>query len=199
MSQQVESLVSAVSILHAGISAVTAQNSPHSTGPVRVQIKIFSRQSSCNIGCFCRCHKFTRRESPHLLESLIGKLLVGYSKIPSRSTCNEKRCRPQNYWLLTASYYFPRWFLSHCMISFRDIWSPLEGHSINMRTPRVLKSDSEPVFMAVGHGNMSTLKLLFEQRLASPFDITPLGYDSLLAVIIHIHFYFPAIIPGQTN
>lgn len=70
------------------------------------------------------------------------------------------------------------------MISFGNRWSPREGNSISIRTPRLLQSTSEPVLRAVQRGDIAALKMLFGQPLASPFDISPLEYDPLLNVTI---------------
>lgn len=188
-TEQIHAVVSSVDTMKTSIAAVQSYLSSekklqNTASGVRVQTSVFD-QGTCNNTCPCRCHKGNKHALPEWLNPFVGKVLIGYSGIPSRSSCSEKICRPDEFCLLTVSYYFPRWFLGHCMISFRNRWTPRQGHAISVRTPRVLSSVSEPIFMAVSPGNMAALHRLFEQRLASPFDTEPQHFESVLSVIYH--------------
>ena len=57
------------------------------------------------------------------------------------------------------------------MMSVQLSWNPMSGHTVSLRTPRSISSKSN-VFMLAQHGNIQGMKRLFEQRLASPFDIS---------------------------
>lgn len=197
-SQQISAVISSVDRIHTGIAALNSESiiPQVTTRYISTQTSVFyGGQSSCSKACICRCHKFTKYKSADWLESLLGRLLIGYSGIPSRPSCNETRCRPNNSSLLTVNYYFPRWFLNKCLISFRGRWNPTEGSMISIRTPRILQSSTLPVFQMAQRGDTLGIQMLFGQGLASPFDTEPVLFDSLLAVIetylfIQINFYW---------
>lgn len=150
------------------------------TPDLRVEATLY-RQSSCSSRCLCHCHKTYFAKTPTLTQDIIGSLFIGYSNTPiNRKPCNEKLCKQQRSSLLKVNYYFPSWLL-HRMVAFKNIWNPNEGHQISVRIPRVVDPFSD-VFLVADHGNLESLKELFDQGLASPFDISGDDGESVLQV-----------------
>lgn len=140
-----------------------------------------SLRRSCSELCMCHCHKSTSLNSPQWMKGLIGSIFIGYSGVPlaKRRPCTEKVCLKEHQTLLKVSYFFPTWFMGR-MLVFRDRYSPLDGHSISVRTPRTLDGNAPAVWAAV-HGNVESMRDLFAKGMASPFDVDDLG-QSLLGV-----------------
>jgi len=154
------------------------------TTDLQVQATMY-RQTSCNARCLCHCHRTHRARTPKLIQDLVGSLFIGYSNTPiNRKPCNEKQCKQQRFSLLKINYYFPSWFM-HRMVAFKNRWTPIEGHHISVRTPRVVNFAAD-VFLAADHGNLESLKILFSKRLASPFDVSSGDGQSALQVRFHV-------------
>jgi hypothetical protein len=50
-------------------------------------------------------------------------------------------------------------------------YTPWQGHTISLKMPRVIAGNS-PVFSFAQHDNIDAMKRLFEEGLASPFDVS---------------------------
>ena len=122
--------------------------------------------------CSCSCHSPLAFQTPQWLSSTIGALHVKYSRTASQSSraCSRRSCHLGAEAVLKSQYYLPNCLL-HRMMSLQFNWGPLTGHTVSLKTPRSISSKST-VFMLAQHGNIQGMKRLFEQRLASPFDIS---------------------------
>lgn len=137
----------------------------------RLLIKSSVVQTPMPILCSCSCHTPVSVHTPQWLGSAFGTLQVKYSKDPSSCRyCAHKDCRKGPQPVLKTNYYFPRWLLRHAMCLQLD-YSPWGGHSVSLRTPRVISANS-PVFSYAQHNNISGMRRLFQQNLASPFDVS---------------------------
>lgn len=154
----------------------------NSAPAIRVHASI---EKSCTSLCQCNCHQFSVVSTPTWLKGLIGLLFVGYAGIPIPSQksrpCSENLCSRNKSPLLKVNYYFPSWFLSR-MIALRDRWTPLDGHSLTVRTPRVTRSYS--LFNAVKTGHLAQVQKLFAEGKASPFDVNEFGVSALIVCIV---------------
>ena len=122
--------------------------------------------------CSCNCHTTRALKTPQWLGSAVGTLSIQYNHTASQSckACNRRSCDNVSDNVLKTQFYFPSWFL-HRMMAVQLSWSPMSGHTISLRTPRSISSKSN-IFMLAQHGNIQGMQRLFEQRLASPFDIS---------------------------
>ena len=122
--------------------------------------------------CSCNCHATMTVKTPQWLGSAVGTLSIRYNRTSSQpcKACNRRSCENVNDNVLKTQFYFPSWFL-HRMMSLQLSWNPMSGHTVSLRTPRSISSKSN-VFMLAQHGNIQGMQRLFEQRLASPFDIS---------------------------
>lgn len=137
-------------------------------------------QRVCSKFCICNCHKTTNLKTPTWMQDLVGALFVGYSAIPTLTSCNEIMCNQNKRQLITISYYFPSWLVKR-MIYFKYYWTPKDGGLISVKTPRVVRGTSHQVMMS-RLGSVSELQKLFSSGLASPFDVTPVDGVSCLQV-----------------
>ena len=137
--------------------------------------------------CSCDCHSTLAMKTPQWLGSTVGSLSIRYNRTASQSckACNRRSCHVVSDNVLKTQFYFPSWFL-HRMISMQFSWNPMSGHTVSLRTPRSISSKSN-VFMIAQHGNIEAMQRLFEQRLASPFDISLEEGRSAL----HVRLFMP--------
>lgn len=142
-----------------------------------------SLRRSCSELCMCHCHKSTNLNSPRWLKGVIGYVFIAYSGAPlaKRRKCTEIACLKEHQSSLKVSYFFPTWFMGR-MLVFRDHYSPVDGHSISVKTPRIVDTDANhPAVWAAVHGNVESMRDLFARGLASQLDVDDLG-QSLLKI-----------------
>jgi hypothetical protein len=140
------------------------------TPRLKVQTSVYSQ--SCGHLCRCRCHTESTFTSPRWLRIVLGSLFVGYAGVPGlhNVSCDDEACQQAGHGCFKVAYHFPAWFLTR-MITIQDRWSPLGGHIVSMRTPRVVSPKAE-IFIYAQQGNIEGLQLLFKERKASPFDVS---------------------------
>ena len=143
--------------------------------------------SKCNVPlCLCRCHSVRRLHPLQWASGFIGSLFIGYSGISlpfaSKATCNEKACRRNEKCLIKVTWYFPSWFpMASRMISIIDKWTPLDGHDISIRLPRIVSSSAE-IFIMAQKGNIDGIKQLITNKKASIHDVSATEGRSALHV-----------------
>ena len=122
--------------------------------------------------CNCNCHAPTAVRTPQWLGSVFGSLLVSYSKTSSEPcrACSRQSCKNDNNNDFHGRYYFPPWLL-HRMFSVQYTWSTLGNCNFALRTPRAVSSRST-VFTLAQHGNIKGMQRLFDDKKASPYDIS---------------------------
>jgi len=147
--------------------------------PPTVQVRT-SVQQNCSPLCMCICHRESRLRTPDWINSIIGKLFLGYSGVPliGSQRCTEIACCGNGTSLLKIDYYFPLWFLQR-MITFRRQNSLLEENQISVRTPRVIPLTNQ-IFNFCYSGDVDAVRSLFTRKLASPFDVSTYGYTPLM-------------------
>lgn len=158
------------------------KNSLRSSTMPRFQIQSSLRRS-CTDLCVCHCHKPTNINSPQYrwMTTLLGSLFIAYSGVPFSKgrPCTETACLKEHQALLKVSYFFPSWFLGDRMLVLRDRFSPLDGHSISVRTPKIVDGNDPAVWAAI-HG-LGSLRDLFVYGTVSSLDLDDLG-QSLIRV-----------------
>lgn len=147
---------------------------------VRVQI---SHRPPCRSWCPCACH--AKRKSkvtvPRVLESLLGKMFVGYSGFPVlNKPCDFRGCIDKQTPTANMEYWFPGWFVSMNMkLQLKHL--PMTGPQLQLATARRVPDASQSITFAM-KGNIEGLQYLFSQGLASPRDVSDSRAYSLVRV-----------------
>lgn len=155
---------------------VASGRSAQSSGILRVMTEFYTARKCGTTVCTCRCHEVQRVSVLPWASSLIGSLFIGYSGLPlplvSRVACTEKACEKKENSLIKVAWYFPSWFpLAGKMISVIDKWTPLDGHDISIKLPRVVSSASD-IFIFAQKGHIDGIQQLISQKKASVYDIS---------------------------
>lgn len=128
------------------------------------------RRNRCPSWCSCVCHKTCWLQTPESLYQALGLLFVGVSGFPIQYIkCNERLCRRQSIPTLKVNYFFPQWIVSR-VLQFALRLSYMQGPELILRMPLVVPDNAPLMFFAV-QGNLAEIQSLFNQGLASPFDV----------------------------
>ena len=133
----------------------------------------------CTAWCSCCCHAQSSIDSPlRSLSSFIGARSISYSGLPGIARgCNEKLCRGKSSPSLRVSYDFPR-AIAQRRLMFSCTFSMLAGPELRVRLPRVVDWTS-PLWPLTITNNVTAVRTLFANGLASPWDVSPLGGNLL--------------------
>ncbi|KAK6352273.1 hypothetical protein TWF730_009103 [Orbilia blumenaviensis] len=146
--------------------------------PVRVLLTAHTPSRSY---CPCSCHgkKRANISPPSFMESLIGKLFIGYTGSPFvNQKCDFVGCRHKQTASATVEYWFPWWFvMKNLQINVKFI--PHSGPQLQLSTVRRVPDDSVSISYAM-KGNIEGLQYLFSQGLASPRDVSDSRSYSLM-------------------
>ena len=94
-------------------SRAEASNRVDQFGALRMR---FLRRQKCDAWCSCKCHKHVRKQTPDILQSILGRLFVGYVGLPALTpSCFVNKCQRRSDGLLEINYLFPLWFLARIM------------------------------------------------------------------------------------
>lgn len=145
-----------------------ASMAPRSKNSI-IRIQASQCRRTCADWCSCDCHRRSLLRSPPYLDQLIGSIFIGYTGFPILGTkCNESACRKQSM-IARVTCYFPQWFLSRMLcLTFSNLVTDMPRMSLSL--PRVLQGNSD-IFRFAVRGNLEGIKSLFEQGLASPYDV----------------------------
>jgi hypothetical protein len=149
---------------HSGPASSLAQNSRcHDSGPSRVGFRaIRYPQMFCTFNCDCSCHSQRLLRPTPLLNSILGRLFIGYTGAPFLDKrCDSPRCRRRTLPAVHVIYYFPRWFFMRAL--FLTVSNTLVP-SISLTFPRVIPGGST-IFRYIRLGNTEGVKNLFTQYL----------------------------------
>jgi hypothetical protein len=137
-----------------------------------------SYKGRCQWGCRCICHRGYLSRSPERLESLLGKLFLGYTGCPKfSSTCNRPDCARQGGIAASVSYFFPTWFTARAVYF---TWTYTSAHDPEpcITVPRV-RTDEALIFEYAVKGSVNGVKWLLETGRGSPYDVNPRGRSAL--------------------
>lgn len=131
----------------------------------------FLRRRKCDMRCRCRCHLQTRAQSPQMLQSVLGRIFVGYASLPLLTpSCDNRRCQGSSEGFLQVNYYFPRWFLARILslvVKFQDAQTPeVSLRILNMR------SSCESIFRYAEYGDADSIQFLLAKGRGSVLDVT---------------------------
>jgi hypothetical protein len=113
-----------------------------------------------------------------MFSQTVGRLLVQYSCLSVlMARCHDANCERNERSTLAFSYFFPTWLLAR-RILVRLAYSSANGPELLLRLPRVVPPTSD-VFNFARTGNVRGLQHLFENGLASPFDVNSCGLTPL--------------------
>ncbi|UKZ47295.1 hypothetical protein TrVGV298_001513 [Trichoderma virens] len=137
---------------------------------IRLTFNAYSTQRLAR-PCPCRCHTTKAAQTSKLFQKAIGQLFVGYAgQVSHLKECKKCPCVKANDAKVNLTYYFPSWFVSRAVeVIFRS--SELYGPSLSLRTHRVIPDES-PLFHFAKLGMIPEIQLLFQDKMASPFDIS---------------------------
>lgn len=131
--------------------------------------------------CTCSCHVRRDAATSGVLNSLLGRLFVGYSGLPLLSSkCDNNECQGSKGRRseLSLEYWFPTSLWS-TIVRMHVGLHPNAGPSLQLETLRRIPDSAQCVDFAV-NGNIDGLKYLFRRGLASPRDVsTSRGYTLL--------------------
>ena len=127
-------------------------------------------RTACTPWCSCVCHQRGSLQTPKLLQSILGTLLIGYSGLPVLTKpCDQHSCHLRARPTSSITYFFPRWFVARA-ISLILSSTPLAGPVATLKMQRTVSGDADVLNFAK-LGQVEELKTLFEQGLASPHDV----------------------------
>ena len=131
----------------------------------------------CFDSCKCSCHNVQSFQSPDLLQSVVGKLFVGYYGSALRvQQCTEISCQARRAIQGYVHYCFPHWFIARAFtITLRSVSETL---SVSITVRKVVSSGAE-IFHFVGSDDVDGLQRLFGKGLASPNDTYHDGWTAL--------------------
>ena len=149
---------------------------------------------NCHGQCYCSCHIRKRARTPASLGNFMGNLFVGYTGMPlSQRICNLRRCQHrQRGFSAQFTYYFPWWFVARAVVATIRIGTAM-GPEFTLRLPHVVP-ESSPIFQLARAGNVQGLAYLFNNGLASPYDIA--GESG--ATVLHVSIQDGAIFADLT-
>ncbi|KAK4642371.1 hypothetical protein QC761_508160 [Podospora bellae-mahoneyi] len=118
-------------------------------------------------------------QTPAILHNLLGRLFLGYSGLPLRSSkCDSEECRGARARQVSMEYWFPMSLWS-TIIRLQIVTTLNGGPSLYLDSLRRIPDSSQAVDFAQ-KGNTRGLQYLFNNGLASPRDVsTSRGYTLL--------------------
>jgi hypothetical protein len=135
-------------------------------------------RTRCRRTCKCPCHKRSRLQSPQMLEKLIGSWSANYTG--SRwltwtsciSTCAQRADASMEF-----QYDFPKWVMMRRLAALYQ--QAVGGPELLLRVSRQVPSSDKVVALAY-QGRLQELRVMFRDKLASPFDVSGPIRNSLL-------------------
>ena len=135
----------------------------------------------CTTECICVCHRRSNKSSTCIQNRFLGALFIRYTGFPYLSLpCDSKNCLQRAHPALVITYFFPAWFLVRALL-FSMRYSSIRGPELIIRIPRIV-SNSSIIFTMTSRGDVSGLKDVLQQGLASPFDVDDVNGETLLMV-----------------
>lgn len=138
--------------------------------------------------CSCICHKVHHFNTPKILSDYLGAIFITHSGYPiTRSKCTDDYCKPQAEPDGNLSLYYPAW-ISDRVVHFQlpHIFSPQRI----LRIGKVVAAGDD-LFKFAATGDVGGLRSLFQQKRATPFDVSSKGGRSALRVGLRRDFNSP--------
>ncbi|RSL69988.1 hypothetical protein CEP54_002043 [Fusarium duplospermum] len=131
--------------------------------------RVSSKGLSCAPDCKCACHSRRTFQVIPALETVIGRLFVGYSGLSVRNQrCDLETCQQKQGNSTRLTYFFPRWFVN---TSISVVLSQCVGTpTLNIKVRRPC-SETNRLFALSRCEGVDGIKELFSTRAASPDDL----------------------------
>ena len=161
--------------------------SPASVARIRsnstsVRVRLRQAHQTCQSSCICSCHVVSNKQSPSLLDRMLGKMFIAYSGLPFLGTkCDSETCARGQIPTANVEYWFPLGLCWSQIVRFHIAYDSNTGPSLQLSTLRQVPDSSQCVSFAL-NGNIDGLKNLFRHGLASPRDVSSTRGYSLLRV-----------------
>ena len=161
-------------------SATRTSFGTQTKGHYSIQASTVTRGTRCSGYCVCICHQRSKTHSSPSLNRFFGTLFVGYTGVPRIvSPCDTRTCTQRSSLAVVVTYVFPKWFLARAMVLMMGL-SSFKGPQLNIAFPRLVDNDSL-LFDYIRQDDLTGVKRLFSQRIASPFDMDHRsGYTALM-------------------
>ena len=166
------------------LEKATAPATPQNSIGIRVRPYI----TTCQTSCPCSCHAPQRSATPGILNSILGRLFIGYSGFPVLNPkCDNGECSGTHDKQVTAEYWFPTGVWSG-IVRMQAVMSLNGGPSLSLDVLRRIPDSSTSVDFAQ-KGDIKGLQHLFRDGLASPRDISASRGYSLLRWALYAKQY----------
>ena len=159
---------------------MTRLQKPKSAGATHtLQLCAPESDSHCKAWCSCLCHmKNVIRIKQPFGRTLGGSFSLAYSGLPFITAgCDQKSCRSRSQPSVYMTIQFPTWLWQRCLATSMDC-NPLAGPNLNVRLPRVVGFDSK-LWTYGPTSDVTAIQKLYSAKLASPWDVSPLGGNAL--------------------
>lgn len=156
--------------------AAAASDTRTDHGHVRVELSLQQHDTINNV-CQCSCHWPVTVKSPSWLGNAVGVLMLRWQRNPQACTKPScKMCHRLGKRIMRMQYYLPWWMLGR-IIQLESAYRSAR-RLVSFKSSNTIPQDSA-VFLLAQHNNLTGIKKLFSEGLASPFDITPSGRTPL--------------------
>jgi len=150
-------------------------------------VQVFTQKSiaRCKEWCSCTCHK---KNVVRMKDSgTIGSFSLAYSGLPwVTADCDQKSCRSRSVPSIAVTFQFPSWvWKRHLSTSLS--YTSIQGPDLSFKLPRVVGWTSKLWGYGLV-GDIAGIQALYSSRLASPWDVSPLGGSLLHYATDHEHW-----------
>ncbi|KAF4981976.1 hypothetical protein FZEAL_2322 [Fusarium zealandicum] len=135
--------------------------------------RVSAKRPLCSPECKCACHLRRTFQAVPMLETILGRLFVGYSGLSLRSQkCDLETCEQQQPSPTTLTYFFPRWFVDSAIsvALSQSVGTP----TLNIKVRRPC-SETNRLFALSRCEGVDGIRELFSSRAASPDDLDHRG------------------------
>jgi hypothetical protein len=154
-----------------------ADSNGRNTNLAKISIPADSLGKYCKPWCSCKCHNATTLETPKSVQCAFGSLTLTHKGLLGlMAACDQTQCRRKIAPRMTVTYRFARSWLQRKFVSCTI--STLAGPELSVKLPRMVDWTS-PVWQHATAGNVSAVKALWQNGLASPWDVSPCGGNLL--------------------
>ena len=143
-----------------------------------------TRLRRCEPLCICSCHHHVHHRSPSLLDSVVGRLFLGYSGLPYLlQKCDTEACQKLPTKIAYLKYVFPSWLLEQAL-QMTVLLSKSRGPELVIRLVRVRPQSSSIFIMNMAEGDyVGLLSKLLQKGKASVLDVDSYGKSGLYVIL----------------
>lgn len=153
------------------VRSITGESSPR----IRIEGSLVQGRP-CKQTCLCQCHKVTTFATWNAINSILGKLSIGYVGLPllSYRKCNRVTCQSHGSIAGTRiriAYLFPLWFALRLWVL--TIWKTSTAFMWKLDFPVVIQT-AAPVYVTASLGDITELQTMLgsNSSLLNAVDVT---------------------------